>query len=97
MRKIIPNGEYTLDATNQTILLSDTTLKKENFLKIRDVDHNSLIYDSDRPLPGQNISQDPVTPGLFHYDYSGIVAGSTLQIVVDVAAVEVVGIDGGSP
>ena len=97
MRKVVPNGEYTLDVITQTILLSDTTLKKENILKIHDVDHNCRIYDSDRPLPGQNISLDPVTPGLFHYDYNGVAAGSTLQIVVELPYIQVIGIDGGSP
>lgn len=97
MKTVILNGAYTLDASAKTILLTDTSLKKENILKIVDVDHNCLIYDSDRPLAGQNISLDPVTPGLFHYDYSGIVAGSTLQIVVNLPYISVTGIDGGSP
>jgi len=97
MITVILNGAYTLDASAKTILFTDTSLKKENFLKIIDVDHNCLIYDSNRPLPGQNISLDPVTPGLFHYDYNGVAAGSTLQIFVDLPYISVTGIDGGSP
>lgn len=96
MKSIIANGAYTLNATNKTIAFTDTSIKKENILKIIDVDHNCLIYDSDRPA-GNNISLDPETPGLFHYDYKGIQSGSTLQITVDLPYVQVIGIDGGTP
>jgi hypothetical protein len=97
MNTVIPNGAYTLDATAKTILLTNTTIKKENIRKIIDVDHNCLIYDSDRPVAGNNISLDPVTPGLFHFDCNGVISGSTLQITVDLPYVSVVSIDGGTP
>lgn len=97
MKMVLQNGAYTLNALGQTILLTDTSIKKENLLKIRDVDHNSLIYDSDNPVNGKNISPDPVTTGLFHFEYAGILPGSTLQITVDLPYTQIKGVDGGTP
>lgn len=96
MKSIIANGAYTLNATNKTIALTDTSIKKENIMKIIDVDHNCLIYDSERPT-ANNISLDLGTPGLFHYDYNEVQSGSTLQITVDLPYIAVTGIDGGTP
>lgn len=92
MYTVIANGAYTLNASAKTIAFTDTTIKKEAIIKIIDVDNNNLIYDSNAPVYGKNITLTG-TPGIFSFEYGGVPAGAILQITVDYPLL----IDGGTP
>lgn len=82
MQYIIPNGEYTLNPSAQTIALTDTSITLEKILSVRNITLNMDIYNSQSTGTHKLVQES--TPGLFSYTYSGTMVNTdVLQICVE--------------
>lgn len=82
MKAILPNSNYTFDASAQEITLTSPFdgLDEERILRITNLDTNVVIYDSERRTHPISMAGDVIT---HTYDLTNMTDTDDLQIIVD--------------